>query len=46
MAFPQLTEEDLVAFDRVLADLIKKSEAMLVMIVEKAGYLIHQYGCS
>jgi predicted regulator of Ras-like GTPase activity (Roadblock/LC7/MglB family) len=46
MAFPQLTEEDLVVFDRVLQDLIKKSEAMLVMIVEKAGYLIHQYGSS
>jgi predicted regulator of Ras-like GTPase activity (Roadblock/LC7/MglB family) len=24
--------------------LVKKSEAMLSMIVEKAGYLIHQYG--
>ena len=44
MAFPQLTEEDIQFFDRVLADLIKKSEALLAMIVEKAGYLIHQYG--
>src|SRR5688572_32972149 len=44
MAFPQLIEEDLHAFDRILQDLVKKSEAMLVMIVEKAGYLIHQFG--
>jgi len=44
MAFPQLIEEDLQFFNLVLGDLIKKSEAMLVMIVEKAGYLIHQYG--
>ena len=46
MGFPQLIEEDLHAFDRILQDLVKKSEAMLVMIVEKAGYLIHQYGRS
>lgn len=46
MAFPQLIQDDLTVFDRVLQDLIKKSEAMLVMIVEKAGYLIHQYGSS
>jgi len=31
-------------FDKVLADLITKSEAKLAMIVEKAGYLIHEYG--
>ena len=46
MASPQLIEEDLACFDRVLEDLVKKSEAMLAMIVEKAGYLIHQYGSS
>lgn len=46
MAFPQLIEEDLASFERVLEDLVKKSEAMLAMIVEKAGYLIHQYGSS
>ena len=46
MAFPQLTEEDFACFDSVLQDLVKKSEAMLAMIVEKAGYLIHQYGSS
>lgn len=33
-------------FDQVLKDLVKKSEAMLSMIVEKAGYLIHQHGSS
>jgi predicted regulator of Ras-like GTPase activity (Roadblock/LC7/MglB family) len=44
MAFPQLIEEDIQFFDTVLADLIAKSEAMLAMIVEKAGYLIHQHG--
>jgi predicted regulator of Ras-like GTPase activity (Roadblock/LC7/MglB family) len=46
MAFPQLIEEDLQFFDTVLGDLVKKSEAMLAMIVEKAGYLIHQHGSS
>ncbi len=46
MPFPQLIEEDIQVFDRVLADLVKKSEAMLTMIVEKAGYLIHQHGNS
>jgi predicted regulator of Ras-like GTPase activity (Roadblock/LC7/MglB family) len=44
MAFPQLTEEDIQFFDKVLADLVQKSEATLTMIVEKAGYLIHQHG--
>ncbi|MEQ1853537.1 MAG: roadblock/LC7 domain-containing protein [Chthoniobacteraceae bacterium] len=44
MAFPQLTEADIQFFDKVLADLLKKSEAMIAMIVEKAGYLIHQHG--
>lgn len=44
MAFPQLIEEDLASFEHVLEDLVKKSEAMLAMIVEKAGYLIHQHG--
>ena len=46
MAFPQLIEEDLASFEHVLGDLVKKSEAMLAMIVEKAGYLIHQHGSS
>jgi len=44
MAFPQLTEEDIQFFDKALGDLVAKSEATLTMIVEKAGYLIHQHG--
>ncbi len=44
MGFPQLVEEDLKRFDEVLGELVKKSEAMIAMIVEKAGYLIHQFG--
>ena len=44
MAFPQLIEEDMEFFDKVLSDLVRKSEAILTMIVEKAGYLIHEYG--
>jgi predicted regulator of Ras-like GTPase activity (Roadblock/LC7/MglB family) len=44
MAFPQLIEEDMQFFDKVLSDLVRKSEAILTMVVEKAGYLIHQYG--
>jgi predicted regulator of Ras-like GTPase activity (Roadblock/LC7/MglB family) len=44
MPFPQLIEEDTQFFDKVLADLLAKSEARLAMIVEKAGYLIHQCG--
>lgn len=44
MPFPQLTDEDIQFFDATLDDLVKKSEASLVMIVEKAGYLIHQRG--
>ena len=46
MAFPQLHEEVLKQFDTVLSELVRKSEAMLSMIVEKAGYLIHQHGSS
>ena len=46
MPFPQLIEADMQAFDKVLGDLVKKSEALLTMIVEKAGYLIHQFGNS
>ena len=30
--------------DKVLTDLVKKSEALLTMVVEKAGYLIQQHG--
>ena len=44
MAFPQLYEEDMQFIDKVLTDLVKKSEALLTMVVEKAGYLIQQHG--
>ena len=30
--------------DKVLGDLVRKSEAVLSMVVEKAGYLIQQHG--
>ena len=44
MAFPQLIEEDMQFIDKVLGDLVRKSEAVLSMVVEKAGYLIQQHG--
>ncbi len=44
MAFPQLIEEDMQFIDKVLSDLVRKSEAVLSMVVEKAGYLIQQHG--
>lgn len=42
--FPQLIQEDLDHFEAVLTDLLAKSEANIVLLVEKAGYLIHQTG--
>ena len=42
--FPSLNHEDLAHFDTVLKDLLGKSEANIALIVEKAGYLIHQCG--
>ena len=42
--FPQLTEEDFQQFDNALNELLAKSEASTVLIVEKAGHLIHQCG--
>ena len=44
--FPQLTEEDVRKFDEALNELLAKSEASTVLIVEKAGHLIHQCGSS
>ena len=41
---PQLNEEDVAVFDAVLRDLVEKSEASVALIVERAGYLIHQHG--
>jgi predicted regulator of Ras-like GTPase activity (Roadblock/LC7/MglB family) len=42
--FPQLTQEDIDLLDLVLRELLKKSEANIALLVEKAGYLIHQCG--
>lgn len=42
--FPTLNQEDINQIDAVLHDLLKKSEANIALLVEKAGYLIHQCG--
>ncbi len=42
--FPSLNQEDIDQLDLVLRDLLKKSEANIALLVEKAGYLIHQCG--
>jgi predicted regulator of Ras-like GTPase activity (Roadblock/LC7/MglB family) len=42
--FPQLIQEDIDRFEEVLAELLRKSEANIALLVEKAGYLIHQSG--
>lgn len=43
-AFPALNQEDIDVLDKVLRDLLTKSEASIALLVEKAGYLIHQCG--
>jgi len=42
--FPALNQSDLEHFDTVLDELLAKSEADIALLVEKAGYLIHQRG--
>ncbi len=42
--FPALNRADFDALDAALAALLKKSEATVALLVEKAGYLIHQCG--
>ncbi len=42
--FPSLNQEDIDVIDAALKDLLKKSEANIALLVEKAGYLIHQCG--
>jgi predicted regulator of Ras-like GTPase activity (Roadblock/LC7/MglB family) len=42
--FPQLNQEDLDHFNVVMRELLAKSEAHVALLVEKAGYLIHQCG--
>jgi len=41
---PQLTQEDIAVFEAILRDLVIKSESSIALIVDRAGYLIHQYG--
>lgn len=42
--FPQLIQEDIDSLDAAMNDLLRKSEANVALLVEKAGYLIHQCG--
>ena len=42
--FPSLNQADIDLVDEVLKDLLTKSEANIALLVEKAGYLIHQSG--
>ena len=42
--FPQLNQEDLDHLNMVMSELLDKSEAHVALLVEKAGYLIHQCG--
>ena len=43
---PQFNEEDVACFDAVLRTLLEQSEASVALLVERAGYLIHQCGPS
>ncbi|MDB6150135.1 MAG: Roadblock/LC7 family protein [Chthoniobacter sp.] len=42
--FPPLEQDDLDHLNTVMSDLLRKSEAHIALLVEKAGYLIHQCG--
>lgn len=42
--FPTLNQEDLDHFNAAMNDLLERSEANIALLVEKAGYLIHQCG--
>ena len=42
--FPSLNQADIDLVDGVLRDFLQKSEANIALLVEKAGYLIHQSG--
>jgi predicted regulator of Ras-like GTPase activity (Roadblock/LC7/MglB family) len=42
--FPTLNQDDLDHLNLVMKDLLVKSEANIALLVEKAGYLIHQCG--
>src|SRR5678815_2593894 len=42
--FPALNQADIAIVDGVLQEMLKKTEASIALLVEKAGYLIHQCG--
>ena len=44
MALPQLNAEDMRELDRVLSDLVTRSESSAALIIDKAGFLIAQNG--
>jgi predicted regulator of Ras-like GTPase activity (Roadblock/LC7/MglB family) len=44
MALPQLIAEDMRELDRVLGELVARSEASAALIIDKAGFLIAQTG--
>jgi predicted regulator of Ras-like GTPase activity (Roadblock/LC7/MglB family) len=44
MALPQLIAEDVRELDRLLGELVARSEASAAMIIDKAGFLINQAG--
>ena len=44
MALPQLIAEDMREFDRVLGELVSRSEASAALIIDKAGFLVAQTG--
>ena len=44
MALPQLIAEDIRELDRVLGDLVSRSEASAALIIDKGGFLITQVG--
>lgn len=46
MALPQLIAEDVQVMDRLLADLVSRSESIAAILIDKAGFLIIQSGQS
>jgi predicted regulator of Ras-like GTPase activity (Roadblock/LC7/MglB family) len=44
MSLPQLIAEDVNELDRVLGELVSRSEASAALIIDKAGFLIAQTG--
>src|SRR6266542_718790 len=44
MGLPQLIAEDVRELDRVLSELVTRSEAAAAMVIDKGGFLINQSG--